>query len=164
MASWGFYGRRTELAEVQTLLDRDQFFFCAISGRRRIGKTSLIQEALRRKGQSLRALYVQIPDSDERGVIQVFEDAVEDILLDQDLARRTCGDFSDIAGLLRALWRTNFVTAIDEFQYFHRKALASFLSYLQLQVDDARAGDSRGLCGDTGTSRMVRTSKSTSWR
>lgn len=129
---------------MQTLLDRDQFFFCAISGRRRIGKTSLIQEALRRKGQSLRALYVQIPDSDERGVIQVFEDAVEDILLDQDLARRTCGDFSDIAGLLRALWRTNFVTAIDEFQYFHRKALAPFLSYLQLQVDEARTKGSRG--------------------
>tara|TARA_R110002110_G_scaffold4877_5_gene24680 strand:- start:5856 stop:7358 length:1503 start_codon:yes stop_codon:yes gene_type:complete len=144
MASWGFYGRRSELAEVQTLLDRDQFFFCSISGRRRIGKTSLIQEALRRKGQSRRALYVQIPDSDERGVIQVFEDAVEDILLDQDFARNTCGDFSDIAALLRVLWRSNFITAIDEFQYFHRKTLSPFLSYLQYHVDDARAKDSKG--------------------
>lgn len=145
MASWGFYGRRTELAEVQTLLDRDEFFFCAISGRRRIGKTSLIQEALRRKGQARRALYVQIPDSDERGVIQVFEDAVEDILLDQDFARKTCGDFSDIAGLLRVLWRANLVTAIDEFQYFHRKSLSPFLSYLQHNVDEARKGSKGGL-------------------
>jgi hypothetical protein len=144
MTAWGFYGRRTELAEVQTLLERDQFFFCSISGRRRIGKTSLIQEALRRKGQSRRALYVQIPDSDERGVIQVFEDSVEDILLDQDFARKTCGDFSDIAGLLRALWRINFVTAIDEFQYFHRKSLSPFLSFLQHHVDEARTRGSKG--------------------
>lgn len=144
MANWGFYGRRTELAEVQNLLDRDQFFFCSISGRRRIGKTSLIQEALRRKGQAQRALYVQIPDSDERGVIQVFEDAIEDILLDQDFAREACGDFSDIAALLRILWRHNFVTAIDEFQYFHRKALSPFLSYLQYHVDDARTKGSTG--------------------
>lgn len=143
MSNWGFYGRRTELAEVQTLLEREQFFFCSISGRRRIGKTSLIQEALRRKGQSRRALYVQIPDSDERGVIQVFEDSIEDIL-NQDFARKSCGDFSDIASLLRTLWRSNFVTAIDEFQYFHRKALSPFLSYLQLQVDLARASDSPG--------------------
>lgn len=144
MANWGFYGRRAELTEVQTLLERDQFFFCAISGRRRIGKTSLIQEALKRKGQAQRALYVQIPDSDERGVIQVFEDAVEDTWLNQDFARDTCGDFSDITALLRVLWDRNYVTAIDEFQYFHRKVLSEFLSHLQFQVDAARAKTSRG--------------------
>jgi len=144
MASWGFYGRRAELDEVQRLLDRHEFFFCSISGRRRIGKTSLIQEALRRKGQSQRALYVQIPDSDERGVIQVFEDAVEDILLNQQFAQQFCGNFSDISSLLLFLWNENFVTAIDEFQYFYRKALSGFLSHLQYQVDAARSKSSRG--------------------
>jgi len=144
MATWSFYGRREELAQVQSLLERNEFFFCAISGRRRIGKTSLIQEALRRKGQSTRALYVQIPDSDERGVIQVFEDAVEDLLLDQDFARKACSDFSDISLLLGVLWNNNIVTAIDEFQYFHRKSLSEFLSHLQSQIDSARGNQTRG--------------------
>ena len=139
MKTWGFYGRRNELEQIEKLLDRNEFFFCSISGRRRIGKTSLIQEALRRKKQSQRVLYVQIPDSDERGVIQVFEDAVEDALLDQGFARETCSNFNDIALLLRILWKSNFVTAIDEFQYFHRKTLSEFLSHLQANVDFARS-------------------------
>lgn len=144
MTTWGFYGRRSELAEVQKLLDRSEFFFCAISGRRRIGKTSLIQEALRRKGQTRRALYVQIPDSDERGVIQVFEDAVEDLLEDQTFAREACRDFSEIAGLMRAMWRRKYIIAIDEFQYFYRKSLSSFLSHLQYHVDATRSEKSPG--------------------
>lgn len=136
--SWGFYGRRAELTEVERLLNRGEFFFCAISGRRRIGKTSIIQEALRRKGETLRAMYVQIPDSDERGVIQAFEDAVEDTLKNQTLAREACKNFRDISALINALWRNRFITAVDEFQYFHRKALREFLSHLQLSVDLAR--------------------------
>lgn len=141
MATWGFYGRRSELAEIERLLARDAFFFCAISGRRRIGKTSLIQEALRKHQRLQRALYVQIPDSDERGVTQVFEDAVEDTFKNQALARRTCKTFSDISTLLELMWRDDFVTAIDEFQYFHRHALSGFLSHLQRVVDRTRALD-----------------------
>lgn len=144
MASWTFYGRRTELALVEDLLKRQTFFFCSISGRRRIGKTSLIQQALNKQSQSRRALYVQIPDSDERGVIQVFEDSVEDTLFDQDLARKTCGSFLDIATLLRAMWDLKYVTAVDEFQYFHRKTLAPFLSHLQFQIDEARRTSASG--------------------
>lgn len=144
MAKWEFYGRRTELAEVEQLLNRENFFFCSISGRRRIGKTSLIQEALSRKRQGERALYVQIPDSDERGVIQTFEDAVEDTFSSQDFARQACGSFLDISALLSAMWRSNYVTALDEFQYFHRKTLEPFLSHLQAVVDYARSSECRG--------------------
>lgn len=144
MKRWGFYGRQTELAEIERLLDRPEFFFCAISGRRRIGKTSLIQRALQSKGQDNRALYVQVPDADERGVIQVFEDSVEDTLLSPTFAQETCKSFSDICLLLRAMWERNFVTAIDEFQYFHRSVLRTFLSHLQKQVDEARASATKG--------------------
>lgn len=144
MIQWDFYGRRTELAQIEELLRRNSFFFCSISGRRRIGKTSLIQQALSTQKQGARALYVQIPDSDERGVIQVFEDSIEDTLLDQEFARKACGSFSDIAILLRVLWKANYVTAIDEFQYFHRKTLEPFLSHLQSSVDRTREQDSRG--------------------
>lgn len=144
MATWKFYGRRTELEEVERLLDRNRFFFCSISGRRRIGKTSLIQEALKRKGGQKKALYVQIPDSDERGVIQAFEDAVEDTFSNQEFARSSCKDFSDISVLLQVMWQAGYVAAVDEFQYFHRKALYGFLSNLQRSVDNARSKVSVG--------------------
>jgi AAA+ ATPase superfamily predicted ATPase len=140
---WGFYGRRTELAQVERLLARGAFFFCAISGRRRIGKTSLIQEALK-KHKAQKAVYIQIPDSDERGVIQVFEDAIEDTFRNQDFARLACKNFSDIALLIAALWNQGFIVAIDEFQYFHRKALSEFLSHLQKVVDFARSQPNKG--------------------
>lgn len=139
MTEWGFYGRRAELAEIDKILARERFFFCAISGRRRIGKTSLIQEAIRRRRLSDRAIYVQIPDSDERGVAQAFEDAVEDVALSRALTRQHCHDFQSIAGTLQLFWKFGWIVALDEFQYFHRKALFEFQSYLQAEVDRARS-------------------------
>jgi AAA+ ATPase superfamily predicted ATPase len=139
MAEWGFYGRRTELAEIDEILARGRFFFCAISGRRRIGKTSLIQEAIRRRGLTQRAIYVQIPDSDERGVIQAFEDSIEDVGIEQQAARFVCRDFRNITELMKLFWRLNYIIALDEFQYFHRKNLAEFQSQLQAVVDEARS-------------------------
>lgn len=144
MAEWGFYGRRAELAEIDKILARGRFFFCAISGRRRIGKTSLIQEAIRRRGLTTQALYVQIPDSDERGVVQAFEDAVEDAIESQEFARETCSSFLDISLLLSTLWEEGWITALDEFQYFNRKTLSDFQSYLQAVIDQARDGHSAG--------------------
>lgn len=114
---------------------KQDFFFCAISGRRRIGKTSLIQEALRRRGGTHRGLYVQIPDSDERGVIQVFEDAIEDTFGDLEFAQEACTSFSDIALTLSLMVERGYICAIDEFQYFHRDSLYEFLSHLQFRVD-----------------------------
>ncbi|MBL8423991.1 MAG: hypothetical protein JNK06_10915 [Candidatus Accumulibacter phosphatis] len=49
MTSWKFYGRRDELEAIKLLLTRGRWFFCAISGRRRIGKISLIALACRAK-------------------------------------------------------------------------------------------------------------------
>lgn len=138
MAEWGFYGRRVELAEIDKILARGRFFFCSISGRRRIGKTSLILEALRRRQLTEIAIYVQIPDSDERGVIQAFEDSLEDVEFEKEFARFACKDFEAIAVLLGVLWRRGWIVALDEFQYFHRKALEEFQSHLQGIVDFIR--------------------------
>jgi hypothetical protein len=139
MAEWGFYGRRVELAEIDKILARGRFFFCSISGRRRIGKTSLIHEALRRRQLTETAIYVQIPDSDERGVIQAFEDSIEDVGAPQEDARRVCKDFQSITDLLYNSWKLGWIIALDEFQYFHRKSLSEFQSHLQSVVDVARS-------------------------
>ncbi len=43
---WGFYGRREELSHLAKILGRGRWFFARLSGRRRIGKISLVQQAL----------------------------------------------------------------------------------------------------------------------
>jgi uncharacterized protein len=43
---WGFYGRARELQALREILKRKRWFFARISGRRRIGKTTLVLQAL----------------------------------------------------------------------------------------------------------------------
>lgn len=38
--AWGFYGRSSELDELEAILTRHRWFFARITGRRRIGKTT----------------------------------------------------------------------------------------------------------------------------
>src|SRR5687767_12467479 len=142
---WGFYGRSAEQAEIERILESGRWFFCAISGRRRIGKTTLIQRALLKR-PDLKALYVQVPDSDERGVVETFRDAMEDAggLL-RNLVDPFTGTFRDLAMLIRSFCEMGWIVIIDEFQYFHRKTLSPFASFLQAEVDKLRDTSRGGL-------------------
>ena len=73
-ASWGFYGRQRELTELRRAFTRGRWFFVRLTGRRRIGKTTLIQQAL---GERSDVFYVQIPDSQQSGVLSAVADAME---------------------------------------------------------------------------------------
>ena len=84
-------------------------------------------------------MYVQIPDSDERGVIQSFEDAIEDAGFDDRYAQGSSSSLNDIASTLTDLWISEWVIVLDEFQYFNRPSLAPFQSFLQREVDLQRA-------------------------
>lgn len=126
---WSFYGRRAELQQLQRILGRRRWFFLQISGRRRIGKTSLIQEALRTAGIA-RTLYIQIPDSDPAGVVAACNGYLETFGIDVRIS--SLGEFARLIGRLA---REGYVVALDEFQYFHRKQLGDFCSLLQAEVD-----------------------------
>ena len=143
---WEFFGRIVEIGEIRRIVSSGRWFFCAVSGRRRIGKTSLIQEAL--KGVERPHFYVQIPDSDERGVIQVFRDALEDFYHFSpsfDRPSRAINSFLDMAHQIDAMNRAGIVVTLDEFQYFHRAAMAPFTSFLQARVDQLRDQERGGL-------------------
>ena len=43
---WGFYGRSDELRTVKHIINRGRWYFGKMTGRRRIGKTTLIQQAI----------------------------------------------------------------------------------------------------------------------
>ena len=128
--SWKFYGRNPELERLTSILQRQRWFFAKITGRRRIGKTSLVQEALKRSGRE-HVLYLQVPDSDPAGVLATARDFYEVFAVPGVRPTDLRGLAQDISRLVRAGW----VVALDEFQYFHRKALFEFTSHLQLEVD-----------------------------
>lgn len=126
---WQFYGRRAELQQLQQILERRRWFFLQISGRRRIGKTTLIQQALQAAGV-VRTLYVQIPDSDPAGVVAACNGYLETFGIEARI-----GSLGEFAQLIGRLAEQGYVVAIDEFQYFHRKHLFDFCSLLQAEVD-----------------------------
>lgn len=132
MVEWGFYGRRVEIQQLRTILERKRWFFVKLTGRRRIGKTALIQHALKPSGR--RILYVQVPDSGPAGVLSAVGDAMDIFRLDAGRYPRpaTLGELARCVGLLA---REGFVVALDEFQYFHREVLRDFPSLLQGEVD-----------------------------
>lgn len=130
---WGFYGRRTETDELTSILSRRRWCFVKVTGRRRIGKTTLIQEAL---GASRRSevFYFQTPDSAPGGVLTAVEDALETFGIGPETAPRP-RTLRELAQLVGKLAQLGFLVAIDEFQYFHRQVLAEFCSHLQAEVD-----------------------------
>lgn len=127
--SWNFYGRQHELSQMRDILSRRRWFFLQISGRRRIGKTALIQQALTQSGIG-KTLYIQIPDSDPSGVVAASNGYLETFGLDQRVR-----NLQELAALIGQLTRSGYVVALDEFQYFHRKKLFDFCSMLQAEVD-----------------------------
>lgn len=130
---WSFYGRRSELEQLLRILERRRWFFLQISGRRRIGKTALIQEALRAAGVA-KTLYIQIPDSDPAGVVAACNGYLETFGLDTRVS-----SLGELAQLIGRLATDGYVVALDEFQYFHRKQIADFCSLLQAVIDDLAA-------------------------
>lgn len=128
-SSWGFYGRREELSALTGVLNRKRWFFVKITGRRRIGKTTLIQQALQ-VSKRTHKLYIQIPDSDPSGVLAAANNYLRLFGID-----RTVGNLLEFAGCIGQLIRQGYVVALDEFQYFNRKHLYDFNSFLQYEVD-----------------------------
>jgi AAA+ ATPase superfamily predicted ATPase len=135
-ATWAFYGRRAELTQLRAILDRNRWFFLQISGRRRIGKTTLIQQALGQEDIA-RTLYIQIPDSDPVGVIAACNGYLETFGMQERVS-----NLAELAKLLGKLAESGKIVALDEFQYFHRKQLGDFCSLLQAEVDRLAAKSS----------------------
>jgi hypothetical protein len=134
MAEWKFYGRREQLADLERILARKRWFFAKVTGRRRIGKTTLIQKAMQELGSHQPVLYVQIPDSESAGVLSAVNDALETFQVPADRHPRP-NDLLQLAKLLESMAEQGYILILDEFQYFNRKGYEEFCSYLQAGVD-----------------------------
>lgn len=138
MADWEFYGRKEQLAALKQMLDRKRWFFAKITGRRRIGKTTLIQHAIEELGNRQPVFYVQIPDSEPAGVLSAVNDALETFHVPADRHPRP-NDLLQLAKLLESMAEAGTILILDEFQYFNRKGHEQFCSSLQAGVDRLQA-------------------------
>lgn len=129
--NWGFYGRSRELTQLRDILARRRWFFVKVTGRRRIGKTRLIQQAL---GGGRPVFYVQIPDSGPVGVLSSMADAMETFEIPIERFPRPAS-LAELAKTIGNLARAGYTVALDEFQYFNRERLRDFCSVLQAEVD-----------------------------
>lgn len=131
---WGFYGRTEELRSVTQIIGRNRWFFAKMTGRRRIGKTTLIQRAIHAAGAERPVFYVQIPDSGPAGVLSAVADAFETFAVPTDRFDRP-RDLGELARFIGLLARAGYLIVLDEFQYFNRSQLRAFCSFLQAEVD-----------------------------
>jgi AAA+ ATPase superfamily predicted ATPase len=145
MADWKFYGRKEQLADLERMLARKRWFFAKVTGRRRIGKTALILEAMQEIGSKQPVFYLQIPDSEPAGVLSAMNDALETFQVPIDRYPRS-HDLLELAKLLEKMAEGGYILILDEFQYFNRKGYEELCSYLQAVVDRlaAKANKVRG--------------------
>ena len=134
MNSWKFYGRQAQLEELASILNRKRWFFAKVTGRRRIGKTTLIQQAMQAVGSKNPVFYVQIPDSEPVGVISAVNDGLDTFRVAADRYPRP-KDLTQLVKLIEAMVEGEYVVILDEFQYFNRKGCEEFCSLLQAAVD-----------------------------
>jgi len=145
MKDWKFYGRSEQLEELERMLDRRRWFFAQVTGRRRIGKTTLIHQAIQEVRNAQPVFYVQVPDSEPIGVLSVVNDALDTFGVPKDRFPRPT-DLLQFAKLLESMAKAGYILILDEFQYFNRKGFEQFCSHLQASVDrlTARADQIQG--------------------
>ena len=147
-ASWNFYGRHDELGSLLEKLRERRWFFASIRGRRRIGKTALVQQALRLLAEDRNArapLLVQLPDSNPTDCAAVFRNALRETGLEDSLDYgQPIRDLPGVAAAVGFLCASGTIVALDEFQLCRDGPLRALPSLLQAQVDRLQDQDTRG--------------------
>ncbi len=137
---WSFYGRSEELGALLEHLRSRKWFFGTIRGRRRIGKTALVQQALTTLAADepgpARRLLVELPDSTPADLATVFGQALRMEGLDQTPGiRHPIVNLPEVAWALGALCASGITVLLDEFQVCHRGPLRGLPSLLKAEVD-----------------------------
>ncbi len=125
-----FIGRKKELAELNRLYNSDKFEFAVIYGRRRVGKTALINEFIRDK----RAIYFTGVETNAKQNLENFSKCIF-AFSDNSLSNATFSTFQSALESVFALAENErLVLVIDEYPYVAR-AERSLASTLQLLID-----------------------------
>ena len=138
-----------ELGSLLDRLRRRRWFFGTIRGRRRVGKTALVQQALRvleeDEPDEVPCLLVQLPDSTPADLATVFRNAVREGGFEGHLDESSASPgLPGVARAVGALCAAGVVVILDEFQTCHGGPLRGFPSLLQAEVDKLQDLDTAG--------------------
>ncbi|MBS7654603.1 ATP-binding protein [Candidatus Bathyarchaeota archaeon] len=103
-----FVNRHDEMQALKQLLARGKAAIVLLYGRRRVGKTRLIQEFMKDK----RGLYFYVPNAEEKTILAEFSSVVEG----EFFKGFRFSDFASFLEYLAEKFESNDVIAVDEFQ------------------------------------------------
>lgn len=125
-----FVGREYELAKLEEYYESDKFEFIVMYGRRRVGKTTLINEFMKDK----KKLYVAGEEFNEKTTIENFtRSLVECFNLPKSMPTfESYGDVFDF--IINQIGDERLIIVLDEFQYIANTS-KGFLSFMQNLID-----------------------------
>lgn len=125
-----FIGRENELATLNTLYASNRFEFVVIYGRRRVGKTALINQFIADK----KTIYFMSFESNEKNNLESFSKCI----IEYHTGIEMCMTFHSFQEALEYVFQLSekerLVLAIDEYPYIARSS-KSFASTLQRLID-----------------------------
>lgn len=126
-----FIGRERELASLNTLYDSGKFEFVVLYGRRRVGKTALINRFI----DGRRVIYFTGVESNARQNLENLSAAILEFVSGMQGAKTSFASFHAALDMVfRLSLHERIVLAIDEYPYVAR-ASKSLASTLQLLID-----------------------------
>ncbi|MCH4005509.1 MAG: ATP-binding protein [Lactobacillus crispatus] len=126
-----FIGRKNELATLEQLYDSNQFQFAVIYGRRRIGKTALINEFLKDKT----AIYFTGLEEKAADSLNRFSAAIYDYIDPNNTAKSSFSTFDEAFKKIAELAKKQrVILAIDEYPYL-AKSYPTISSLIQYYID-----------------------------
>lgn len=128
-----FIGRNFELAELNRLYDTDTFQFAVIYGRRRIGKTTIINEFIKDK----EVIYFTGVESNEKQNLANFSRSIIEYETGQEAELIYPSFQSAFEQVFRLAQDRRLVLVIDEYPYVARSA-RNLASTLQMLIDKNR--------------------------
>lgn len=128
-----FIGRTRQLKQLEREIDTDRMSFALIYGRRRIGKSELIKQAL--KNSQKKSLYYECKQVSEKSNV----DAICDLLSEQfNLPKLGLDSIEEVLDyLFKAAKDEKLVLVLDEYPYL-REGIKGMDSILQAKIDQYR--------------------------
>ena len=125
-----FIGRGRELSALERLYKSDKFEFAVIYGRRRVGKTALINKFIDDKN----AIYFMGVESNAKQNLENFSKSIMEYVSGTEIDSIFSSFQSALEYVFRLAEKERIILAIDEYPYVARSS-KSLASTLQLLID-----------------------------
>lgn len=125
-----FFGRESELAELNDRFIGPRSEFFIIYGRRRVGKSELINEFIRQNT----GLRIQVREGSRKYQLEQFAEAFSEFFDDPFIGKNGFTSWDSVFEYLASRLTNRFILAIDEFPYLVKED-RSILSILQYHWD-----------------------------